>query len=290
MEQDAAPAVGRRRLAVELRRLRTSSGRTIQEVAQALECSAGKISRVETGAVGARVQDVREMLDLYGVTGGARNDLLDLVRQARQKPWWFAYADIMPRDSARFFGLQHGAAAIHEYSVVLVPGLLQTEGYATALIGAGLDATTASDGAGTVARRRIELRMRRRSLLLGTEPPTFHVVIDEAVLHRLVGGPQVMASQLRHLLAIGQLPHVTIQVLPFTKGQYAAMGAPFVLFEFAEPDDQRVVYLEQPSRNIYLERPDEVSLYVDLFTDLAKQALTTERSTILIEDRATALS
>lgn len=284
MDEDAAPVVDRRRLAVELRRLRVAAGKTIQEVAEALECSAGKISRVETGAVGARIQDVRELLDLYGVSGGSRDELLDLVRQSRQRPWWYAYADVMPRDSARFFGLQHSATTIYEYGVVLVPGLLQTDGYARALISSSRHVKP------EVAERRIELRLLRPPLLTRSDPPAFHVVLDEAILHRMVGGPKVMAGQLSHLLEVATLPNVTIQIMPFDHGEYAAMGAPFVVFEFTDPADPKIVYLEQPTRNIYLERPDEVDFYRALFDEAREQALSSEASGRLIAEKAGSLS
>jgi transcriptional regulator with XRE-family HTH domain len=187
---DVGPAVGRRRLAVELRRLRTTAGLTIQDVATAMECSVGKVSRVETGLVTARIQDVREMLDLYSVPEPERAALLDLVRQSRMKAWWHAYGDVVPPESAKYYGLEDGAATIREYGSVLVPGLLQTEQYAAALMSA------TQDDEPTVTQRRLELRMRRQQLLTREDPPSVEVILHEPVLHNTMTGKDVTAGQL----------------------------------------------------------------------------------------------
>jgi transcriptional regulator with XRE-family HTH domain len=272
-----SPAVGRRRLAQELRRLRATSGFTISEVAGRLECSAGKISRIETGAVGVRVQDVRDLLDLYGVGGDRREDLVGLVRVARQRAWWNEYADLVPAESARFYGLEDGAATIRQHAVGLVPGLLQTPAYARAVLAApGVPAE--------VVDRRLELRLRRQRLLDRPDPPRLHVLLDEAAVRREIGGPAVLAEQLAHLAGLG--PAHQVQVLPFGVGGYRAVGVPFTVFSFADPADPQVAYLEALTRNTLVERAEEVGHYAAAFAEAADRALDPAASAARLHRRA----
>jgi transcriptional regulator with XRE-family HTH domain len=279
-----SPAVGRRRLAQELRRLRLAADRTILEVAERLECSPGKISRIETGVVGAGIQDVKAMLDLYEVDGGRRERLLELVRQSRKRAWWQAYADVVPPQSSIFYGLEDGATTIGQHTVALVPGLLQTEDYARALIGSPADVTPEE------AERRLSLRMRRQRLLDREEPPRIRVVLDEAVLLRLVGGSAVLATQLRRLAELAERPNITIQVLPFDAGAHTAQGTAFVVFGFADPADPKVVYLEQLTRNIHIEDAAEVARYTSALDEASALAQTPEESVETIARRARSLS
>jgi transcriptional regulator with XRE-family HTH domain len=273
-----SPAVGRRRLAQELRRLRLAAGLTIADVAAELECSIGKISRIETGAVGARIQDVRDMLALYGVTGARQVDLVDLVRLARQRAWWHDYTDVVPADSARFYGLEDGAAGMRQHGVALVPGLLQTPDYARAVISAPADVPTAD------VERRIELRLRRQRLLDRPQPPRLHVLLDEAALRRSIGGAAVMAGQLGRLIELAQRPHVRMQVLPFDAGGYSAVGVPFTVFGFPDPADRQVVFLEQLTRNTLLDEPAEVRHYTVAFDQAVELALDPAASAAFLRD------
>jgi transcriptional regulator with XRE-family HTH domain len=276
VSKGAGPTVERRRLALELRRLRAQSQRTIHDVAARLECSAGKVSRIETGAVGVRIQDVREMLDLYGVHGQHREDLLELVRRSRRRAWWHGYTDVVPPDSAKFYGLEDGAATIDEHRVALVPGLLQTDRYARALIGAATDAPA------EVVERRIALRRERRRLLERPDPPTFTAVLGEAVLYERIGGPHVLAEQLRYLVEAASRPAITIMVRPFDRGAHPASGVPFVLFGFADPADPSVAYLEMPTRNIHIDAAAEVDTYRAAFATARAGALSSADSLRLI--------
>jgi transcriptional regulator with XRE-family HTH domain len=276
MQATDSPAVGRRRLAQELRRLRSAAGLTISDVADRLECSAGKISRIETGAVGAQATDVRAMLDLYGISGTHRDALADLVRLARRRAWWHEYADVVPADSSRFFGLEDGAVSIEQHAGPLVPGLLQTPAYARAVISAPADVPA------TVVERRIELRLRRQRLLTRPHPPRLHVLLDEAALRREVGGPDVLASQLDRLASLAAQEHVVLQVLPFGAGAYQALGVAFTVFGFADPADARVVYLEQLTGNALLESAEEVGRYRAAFAESADRALDPDRSADLL--------
>lgn len=271
-----SPAVGRRRLAQELRRLRTRAGFTIADVAEQLECSAGKISRIENGVVGARNTDVRAMLDLYGVHDAERTELVDLVALARRRAWWREYADVVPAQSSRFFGLEDGAVAIDQHAGPMIPGLLQTEPYARAVISAPAAA------ARTDVERRIELRLRRQQLLHRPEPPRFHVLLDEAALRREVGSAEVMAGQLDRLADIAAMPHVTLQVLPFTTGAYPGLGVAFTVFGFADPADGRLAYIEQLAGNTLLESAAEVDVYAAAFAESVGRALDPAGSAELI--------
>ena len=245
-------------------------------MAEQLECSAGKISRIENGVVGARTTDVRAMLDLYGVPDAERTGLVDLVGLARRRAWWREYADVVPAQSSRFFGLEDGAVAIDQLAGPMIPGLLQTEPYARAVISAPPTA------APTDVERRIELRMRRQQLLHRPDPPRIHVLLDEAALHREVGGAEVMAGQLDRLADLAAAAHVTLQVLPFATGAYPALGVAFTVFGFADPADGRVAYIEQLAANTMLESAAEVDVYATAFAESATRALDPARSAELI--------
>ncbi len=279
--EPTSPAVERRRLAKELRRLRTDANRTIYEVATHLECSPGKISRIETGVVGAQLRDVRDLLDLYEVDGRERELLLDLVRGARKRAWWHDFADVVPPASARFYGLEAGASTISGYNCTpLLPGLLQTVAYAHALMGA-------AGAAADVVARRLELRVRRKEVLNRTEgAPDVRFVIAEAALHARIGGPQVLADQLRHLTEISMLPNVTIHVLPTRTGAHVAIGTVFTIFAFPGDADQRVVYLEQLTGNAFVENSDEIAVYADALAEASALALDPDESRELVARRS----
>lgn len=276
-----SPAVGRRRLAQELRRLRSAAGLTISEVAGRLECSAGKISRIETGTVSAQATDVQAMLDLYGVAPGQRASLADLVRLSRRRAWWQDYTDVVPAGSSRFFGLEDGSARIDQHAGPLVPGLLQTPAYARAVIEAPGTASPAE------VERRLELRLRRQQLLTRDRPPRLHVLLDEAALRREVGGPEVLAGQLDRLADLAGQEHVRLQVLPFGAGAYTAMGVAFTVFSFADPADPHVVYLEQLTGNTLLDTGEEVGRYAAAFAESAARALGPDGSAALLRTAAT---
>jgi transcriptional regulator with XRE-family HTH domain len=274
-----SPEVGRRQLALDLRRLRASSGRTIDEVARHLECSPAKVSRMETGVVRVGISDLRAVLGLYGVEGDERDSLLALARQSRTRGWWQDFADVVPPGSATFFGLEDGAATIGQHCASLVPGLLQTADYARALIG------SVSGTPAAVCERRVALRLRRQQLLARPGPPELSVVLDEAVLHRAIGGPEVLAGQLAHLLAVAQRPHVRLQVLPFAAGAHPAAGVSFTVFGFADPREAPVVFREQLDANSFLDGADAVSVYTDALDHAGRLAADPERSCALLADR-----
>lgn len=265
-----SPTVRRRRLGLELRRLRETAGFTIERVAESLECSDSKISRIETGQVGATPRDVRDMLELYGVSSEQRDGLVQIAREAREKGWWHAYGDV---HISAYIGFEAAAASIRTFEALAVPGLLQTTAYARAAIQA------ARPNLGTDELERwAELRMARQKLLTQEDPPALWAVLDEAVLRRPVGGPEAMREQLHHLTEATRSPKATIQVLPFAAGAHAGMSGAFTIFRFPESADPDVVHLENATSDLYLERPDEIQRYTRAFDHLSATALDAEGS------------
>jgi transcriptional regulator with XRE-family HTH domain len=260
-----SPTVLRRRVAAELRRLRQAAGLTADRVAAALEISTSKVSRIESGLVGATVRDVRDMLDLYGVTGPDREALLDMTRQARRKPWWHDYSDL---PSSTFVGLEAGAASIDTYAALVVPSLLQTRSYTKACVEATMPQLTTQE-----IDRRLEFHSSRQLILSRHEPPTLWAVIDEGALLRLVGGPEVMREQLERLASAAAEPHVTLQVLPFSAGEHAGLQGPFTILQFAESKDLSLVHIENADNDVYLEASATIKNYATLFDHLRSAAL-----------------
>ena len=277
MGTEHSPTVRRRRLALELRRLREAAKLTCEEVAEHLECSASKISRVETGRVSVSPRDVRDMLELYGVPADQRESLVQLARDSRQKGWWHAYSDTMQPQMATYIGLESAASEIRIYEVSLIPGLLQTEDYARAVIRAGMVNSPAED-----IERRVSLLMARQPAVIRDDPPKVWAVLDEAALRRRVGGSGLMRLQLEHLLAQAALPNVAVQVIPFAGGAHPAMGRPFIILVFPERVDTDVVYLEDLTSALYLEDVAEVDRYNVFFNHLRATALSFDDSAALI--------
>ena len=277
MPSEQSPTVRRRRLALELRRLREAARLTCEEVADHLECSASKISRVETGRVSVSPRDVRDMLELYGVAPQQRESLVQLARDSRQKGWWHAYSDTMQPQFVTYVGLESAAAEIRIYEVSLIPELLQTEDYARAVIRSGMMNSPAED-----VERRVALRMARQPAVTRDDPPKVWAVLDEAALRRRVGGAGLMRLQLEHLLAQATLPNVAVQVIPFGGGAHPAMGRPFIILVFPERVDTDVVYLEDLTSALYLEDVADVDRYNVFFNHLRASALSFDDSSALV--------
>ncbi len=278
----SSPTVRKRRLVSELRRLREAAELTIEEVGERLECSASKISRIETGRVGVSPRDVRDMLAAYGADSATLDELVQLAREARRKGWWDEYGDIVP---GRYVGYEADADSIRTYQGLMIPGLLQCEAYTRSLISQVLpEASTAE------IDRRVRLRKARQALLNEDDPLRLHVVIDEAALRRLVGGIEVMRVQMARLLQVGSLPNVTVQVVPFDAGGYSAMDGPFVILSFPGQLDSDVVYIESTRSGVYLEQPGDVSWYAEVFERLVRTALPPAGSASLITEVARTLA
>lgn len=277
MSVGSSPTIRRRRLGIELRHLREEAGKTIEEVAERLECSPSKVSRIETGRVPVRARDVREMLDFYGAPTDGYDDLIKLSRQSRERGWWHDYSQVLPDWFSIFVGLEEEATKIDAYSLMLVPGLLQTQEYYRAVIGASLLEASIDE-----IEQLLALRKTRQTLLSRDHPPRYWVVVDEAAIRRVVGGPEVMRGQLHHLVDMAQATHINIQVLPFSAGAHPSMTGAFVTFGFAEVTDPRVVYVEELTNALYLEKPEQVERYSSAFDQLRAAALSPNDSVALM--------
>ncbi len=273
-----SPTVRRRRLASELRRFRELAELTIEEVGEKLECSASKISRIETGHVGVTPRDVRDLLELYGVEEDRRQAFVQLAREARQKGWWHAYTEVF---TGSFVGLETDASSLHTHQALLVPGLLQTEDYTRAVIRA-----IRPDVEEAEVDKRVKGRLARQRLLTEPHPPEYWAVLDEAVLHRVTGGPEVMHAQLTRLVQAAALPNVTLQVVPFGAGAHAGMEAPFLILGFPEQADPDVVYVENTTSGVYLEQPSDVRRYTLMFDHLRAAALKPDDTVDLVRRAA----
>lgn len=279
---ETTPTMRRRQVGAELRRLREAADITIDQAAAHLQCSASKISRMETGAGIQRTRDVTALLDLYRVTGKQlRDELLGMVRSARQQDWWHSYTDAVPRWFERFMAAESSAVSVEEFENQLIPGLLQTPQYARAVLRA---ANTSLDD--DEIDRRVTVRMERQKRLAGDDPLSLWVVLDESALHRHVGGSDVMRAQLTHLADRAAAPNITVQVLPYTLGAYAAFGYPFTILAFATPPGGEVVHMDQLHSGLYLERDADLRRYKLAMNRLRAAASDPERSSKLIIEAA----
>jgi len=270
------PTGRRRRLGAELRRLREAAGLTIDRVAEELECSPSKVSRIETGQVSATPRDVRDMLGLYRVDDDRLEAMVQVAREARQRGWWQKFVDV-PDGVPAYVGLETAATSIDVYMALLVPALLQTPDYARAVI-----AAVRPDLPPKEIDRRVELRLRRQDLLDQERPPRIRVLLDDTVLRRPVGGPAVMAAQRRRLVADAGRQAVTIQVLEAGAGAHAGMDGPFTIFGFPAPAERDVVALDSAADALYLEGPEDVARYRRVFELLLPAARSPEDSAAII--------
>jgi transcriptional regulator with XRE-family HTH domain len=265
--RSAGPTVQRLVLGGHLRRLREEADITTEHAATAIRGSHSKISRMEHGRVGFKERDIADLLTLYGVTDGEERDaLLMLAREANTPGWWQGYADILPHWLEPYFGLEAAASFIRCYELQFVPGLLQTEEYARSLIRLG-NAQAEED-----VIRRAEARISRQDILRRDTPPRVWAVMDEGALLRPIGGGEIMRNQLEHLIDMCDHPAVTLQVLPFRVAGHPAMGGPFTILRFSEPDLRDVVYIEQLTSALYLDKAAEVDSYLEVMEQLCLQA------------------
>jgi transcriptional regulator with XRE-family HTH domain len=279
------PTLRGRRLAVELMRRREASGLSREEAARRLEWSTSTIFRIETGRSRPQPGNVRVLLDLYGVTGSERDGLIQLAREARQPGWWHSFRDVLPNPYEVYIGLEGGAASIRNFEPVVVPGLLQTADYARAMFKGGPRELDRDE-----IERRVEVRLARQQILTREDRPRLWAVIDEAVIHRLVGDPAVMRAQLGHLIDTAEQGKTTVQVVPFRAGAHAGTTGPFVILDFPEPTDPAVVYVETLAGDIYLEERADVNRYTIAFDRLLAAALHPDDSVRLIQQVAAAMT
>jgi transcriptional regulator with XRE-family HTH domain len=269
-------------LGTQLRRYREAAGISPEQAGYQIRSSRSKISRMETGAVGFKIRDVEDLLSVYGVTDAeARSRLVSMARQSGQPDWWAKYGDILPDWFENYLGLEAASSTIRTFEIQFVHGLFQTEDYARAVTLLGH--RTASEAE---IERRVGLRRKRQDLLVRANPPRIWSVMDEAVLRRPVGGPEVMSAQLRHLVEVAERPQVTLQVVPFARGGHAGASGSFAVLRFEEPDLPDLVYIEQLTGAVYLEQRPDVEHYLEVMDHLSGEALTPAETIRFIEQIA----
>lgn len=267
-QSPGGPTALRILLGSQLRRLRETKGITREAAGEVIRASHAKISRLELGRVGFKDRDVADLLTLYDVTDqGEREAFLSLARQANAAGWWHSYSDVLPSWFEMYVGLEEATSGIRTYQVQFVPGLLQTEDYARAVTLLGYPDVSADE-----IERRVSLRMARQKLLTRPQPPKLWAMVDEAVLRRPLNGSTVMRAQLEYLIQVIELPNVTLQVMPFNSGGHAAAGGPFTILRFSEPDLPDIVYLEQLTSALYLDKAEDVDHYKRVLDRLYVQA------------------
>jgi transcriptional regulator with XRE-family HTH domain len=268
-----SPTVRRRELGALLRKLRTEKGLTVEQAADRLLFSMSKLSRMETGHGVATPRDVRDLCDLYGVTDEAERDhMMQLAAEGKRQAWWQSYE----LNYATYVGLEAEAIAIGDFQSSVVPGLLQIADYARA----GHEAAMPRLSPNRIDMQ-IKAKLTRQSLLTRASPPLFTAILDEAVLHRVAGGPQVMVAQLAHLIEVARLPNVTIQVIPFTFGSHPGLESNFNILDMTPPTPS-VVFVEGLVGSVYLERPEDLKRYREVFERLQTMALSPKDSIDMI--------
>ncbi|MFD8672240.1 helix-turn-helix domain-containing protein [Streptomyces seoulensis] len=280
MASNVNPTVRRRRLGQELRKLRELKGMTAEEVADRLLVSQSKISRLENGRRSISQRDVRDLCGVYEVEDQRMVDsLMEMARDSRQQGWWHTFGDI---PYSVYIGLETDAQSLRVYEPQLVTGLLQTRAYAEALVRGALPETSTAE-----IDKRVRVRMRRQERVTDeSNPLRLWVVLDEAALHRVVGSKLIMREQLEHLIELSNLPHVTVQVLPFEVGAHPGLNGQYAILEFADAADSSVVYLEGVTSDLYLEKAPDVQKYAVMYEHLRAQALPVEQSQQFIQDAA----
>jgi transcriptional regulator with XRE-family HTH domain len=221
----AGPTVRRRQLMAELKKLREGAGLSQENVAELLDWHATKLMRIETGRTAPHPSDVRLMLGVYGITDKEQvAALVKLAKDARQRGWWYSYRDVLLSRYDFFIGLESEASSIQVFALAMVPGLLQTEEYARAVIRGGPQKLGRNEVDG-----RIEVRMTRQQVLVKEDPPQLWAILDESVIRRVIGGPVVMRQQLEHLVSVTEQHGITLQVVPYTVDAHPGLAGPFLI-------------------------------------------------------------
>lgn len=272
----ASPTVRQRRLAAELKRLRLDSGKKMADAAEVLGCAASKISRIENGVTGVHWRDARDLVLYYGGSAAKVAELVALAHDARQTGWWHAYGDSLREKYSIYIGLEQAAVTAQTFEPSLIPGLLQTEDYAMAVMEAAMVAPESRAD-------RVEVRRKRQEVLTRVESPLrLHAIVDEAVLRRPFGSEVAMREQLSHLTNIAALPNVTVQVLPFASGGHPGTAGPFVILDLPAGDNP-VVFLEHIRNDLYLEKASDIDEYRMMFRRMSGIALDVGRSVSFIK-------
>ncbi|GAA1906400.1 helix-turn-helix transcriptional regulator [Streptomyces durmitorensis] len=274
MSRDVDPSLNRRRLRIALRKAREATEQSQGQAAQALDWSLSKIMRIEQGTVSLSVTDLRALLQQYGVTDQELGAELEAAARGSKGPsWWAKYNDVIGPQFSQYLGYESAAASFRTYNPIIVPGLLQTDEYAMALLTPRLD-----EGQ---ARKIVELRTARQERALeGENPPWTFFVVDEAALHRQVGGPRVQRAQLQRLIDISERPHVSLQVLPFTAGAHYSTLSSFILLGFL--DDEDLLYLEAQGNQSIRDDHELIVRHQECFESLRETAHDGEKALDLI--------
>lgn len=276
--------VPRRQLGRHLRDLREKSPLTVEKVADALECSKPSIWRWEAGRSRVKVRDVRALCELYEADPQLTEALVALAKETTSRGWWHAYGDVIPEWFDVYIGLEEAADSISSFEAELVPGLLQTEDYARTVIRSHNREESEEE-----INRRVQLRIARQSLLRRTiDRPELRVLLGEPILRRPVGGPQVMAAQLDHLVAVSMMPNVSLHIVPDAKGFHLGLVAgPFVILRFpangnGTQSEPPTVYTDGLTGGLYLDKPGEIARYESVFDDIYQLSLGDDASRDLI--------
>lgn len=270
MGDSTSPLMLRRRLRTELRTARLDSNRTQEQVARAMEWSMSKMNRIEKAKTGIGANDLKALLGFYGIRDKARTEeLVALARAARENPWWSQYRGIAPEKLLELIDYESAASAVSQFEPMFVPGILQTEEYARAVLQVFYDEKSAAERLTSM----VELRTTRTNLLTRENAPNFSFVLDESVIHRVVGSSAIMSRQFQHLANLARLPNVTIQVVPFTAGPHPGMKGPFEVVQFADTPDENIVFLEGPRGDIIGEDQEETEDYLKAFMHITAVSL-----------------
>ncbi|MDX3456376.1 helix-turn-helix transcriptional regulator [Streptomyces sp. ME02-8801-2C] len=263
----SAPTVLRMVLGKRLRHLRERAGVSFEDAARAIEVTPLTVRRMEKAEVGLRIPYVKELLRTYGVLAKEIDDFLHLAREANQPGWWYTYRDVLPDWFSAYVSLESEATVIRLYEPHYVPGLLQTDDYAAALLRIGFPNASDED-----IRRRVALRLKRQDLLDKPEAPAVWAVLDETVLRRPVGGAEVMRAQIDHLSEVLEYPKVRIQIMRFTAGPHPGAFGPFHYFRFGFSELPDVVYTESLAGAQYFDQPADVVTYLEVLDRMSVQA------------------
>ncbi|CRK59939.1 Putative DNA-binding protein [Alloactinosynnema sp. L-07] len=275
-ERGPGPVIIRRRLGKDLRALRDKAGVSMAEAADYVGIGKPTMSKIELGRQNIGLGNLRALLGLYAIDGDLFDELLSKGKQANQKDWWSSYGDTVPDWFRTYIGMESDADQILTYECEFIPGLLQTEDYTAVVRRAFRPDVEEGD-----PQRHAALRSARQRHLVGDDPPGFHAVINEAVLHRVVGSPAVMRAQLKHVMERAKLDHVRVQVLPFSAGAHPAMNGAFSILQFEEAA-LSTVYVEIEPGGLYPERAIDISRYRLVFNQIAELALDEAKSLALI--------
>ncbi|WP_439673621.1 helix-turn-helix domain-containing protein [Embleya sp. MST-111070] len=280
LTQQTSPAAAVKVLGATLRKLRLDNGRGLKDAAEAIRASMSKISRLERGESPPRPRDVFDLVRYYGVRDEeSLSEIEELLKKALERAWWSHYSDVMPGWLARLIGMEDSATKIDTYEVHVVPGLLQVPEYIRAVVRSGLPRAAPEE-----VERRIELRLQRQALLADEHRPDLTALLDEGILHRPVGGPAVMAAQMRHLLAESARERINIRVVRFDRAAGVAPPSPMTYLRFASGGPSEMIYLEQANSATYLSRRADIDAYREILLRLWAAAENRDSSERMLRD------